>query len=157
MPLYTFALQDGERPIETDTREWFADREHALDHAHEVARELMSAREAQTRAWRLDVYEDGERVHEIPFARVDRTLDHLSPQLRATVETSCDRLRDFKQTMSAARATLRESRALVARSRGKPYLATVGGELTVELSELGRTTASVAGGTRGGRQLRRVK
>ena len=47
MPLYTFELQDGERPVGDDTGMWFPDREHALDHAHRVARELMSARELQ--------------------------------------------------------------------------------------------------------------
>jgi hypothetical protein len=134
MPLYTFELQDGERPVGDETGMWFADREHALDHAHDVARELMVARETQTRTWRLDVFENGRRVEEIPFAHVDRTLDHLDPALRSSVESWCDTLRDFRQQLSAARATVRESRALVARSRGKPYLATERGEPTIRES-----------------------
>jgi hypothetical protein len=112
MPLYTFELQDGQHPVGDETGVWFADRERALDHAHRVARELMSAREVQTRTWRLDVYEDGSRV----------------------VERCYDTLRDFKQAMSVARATMQESRALVARSRGKPYLATDGGKPTMAVS-----------------------
>jgi len=135
MPRYTFELQDGERPVGDETGVWFTDRQHALDHAYDVARELMNARELQTRTWRLDVYEDGARVGEIPFAHLDRTLDHLNPALRTSVERGCDRLRDFRQALSAAQATVRESRALVARSRGKPYLATERGEPTI------RTTA----------------
>jgi uncharacterized protein DUF6894 len=131
MPLYTFELQDGERQIGDETGIWFADRERALDHAHEVARELMTARETQTRTWRLDVYEDGTRVQEVPFASMDPTLNHLHPTLRTTVERWCDTVRNFRETMTVARATVRESRALVARSRGKPYLAAVGGEPTI--------------------------
>jgi hypothetical protein len=135
MPIYTFELQDGDHPVGDETGVWFADRERAFEHAHGVARELMSARELQTRSWRLDVYEDGARVEEIPFARVDRTLDHLSPALRRSVERSCDTLRNVKQAMSVARATVRESRALVARSRGRPYLATERGEPTIRTSD----------------------
>jgi hypothetical protein len=134
MPLYTFELHDGERPIGDESGLWFADRERALDHAQHVAGELMRAREVQTRSWRLDVYEDGSRIEEIPFSRVDHTLDHLPPALRSTVERSCDTLRNFKQVMSAARDTVRESRALVARSRGKPYLATEAGRPTIRTS-----------------------
>lgn len=131
MPLYTFELQDGECHIGDDTGMWFADRDRALDHAQEVARELMSAREAQTRSWRLDVYEDGTRVQEVTFASMDPTLNHLHPTLRTTVERWCDTVRNFRETMTVARATVRESKALVARSRGKPYLAAVGGEPTI--------------------------
>lgn len=134
MPLYTFELQDGERPVGDETGMWFADRERALDHAHEVARELMRARELQTRTWSLGVYEDGSRVEQIPFARLDPTLDHLNPALRTNVERGCDRVRDFNQALCAARATLQESRALVARSRGKPYLATDRGKPTAAVS-----------------------
>jgi|GEM_PF-1117542 len=134
MPFYTFALQDGECPIEDETGLWFADRERALDHAHGVIDELMRGREPETRSWRLDVHEDGERVAEIPFARVDPTLDHLAPSVRATVERSCDTLRSFREAVSAARATARESRALVARSRGKPYLVTEAGQPTIRTS-----------------------
>lgn len=134
MPRYTFELQDGERQVGDETGVWFADRERALDHAHEVARELMTAREPQTRSWRLDVYEDGGRVEQIPFAHLDPTLDCLNPTLRTHVERGCDTLRDVKQAMAAARATIQESRALVARSRGKPYLATDRGKPTIAVS-----------------------
>jgi len=90
--------------------------------------------ELRTRSWRLDVYENGECVSQLPFASVDETLDHLQPALRKTVERSNDSLLALHETLSSARATLRESRALVARSRGKPYLATVAGEPTIRTS-----------------------
>jgi hypothetical protein len=135
MPRYTFELQDGEHPIGDGSGVWFDDRESALGHAQAVARELMSARERETRTWRLDVYEDGNRIEQIPFAHLDPTLDHLHPTLRTSVERACNSARDFRQAMSTARATLRESRALVARSRGKPYLATDRGKPTIALRQ----------------------
>ena len=47
----------------------------------------MSCREAQTRTWRLDVYDsNGGRIFELPFASIDPTLDHLAPEMRTTVE-----------------------------------------------------------------------
>jgi hypothetical protein len=152
MPLYTFALEDGERPVEDESGLWFADRERALEHAHDVADELMRSRERETRSWRLDVYEHGTCIAEIPFASVDRTLDHLKPALRSTVERSCATLRSFKQTVSAARDTMREARALVAQSRGKPYLATEAGQPTIRTSpsSADRTNRRRGTGNRGG-------
>jgi hypothetical protein len=132
MPTYTFELKDGSCGIADETGVNLPDREHALGYAIEVARELMGGREAQTRFWRLDVYEGGgERIFEIPFVRVDRTLDHLAPELRTVMEGLCDRHRSLKEANYAARVTVRESRALIAIARGKPYLATYAGERTI--------------------------
>jgi hypothetical protein len=128
MPLYTFELRDGSCGIADTVGVSLADRDQALCYAYEVVRELMGCREQQTRTWRLDVYEDHDRrVFEIPFARLDETLDHLAPHWRSTIEDLCDRSRALHETYSAARITMRESRALIARSRGKPYLATEAG------------------------------
>ena len=129
--MYTFELRDGDRPIMDATGIWFVERERALKHAEDVARELMRGRELQARSWRLHVYEDGACVHQLLFASSDPTLDHLRPALRATVEQSCDTLYGFREALSAARATVLETRALVARSRGEPYLATVAGRPTI--------------------------
>jgi hypothetical protein len=132
MPVYTFELRDGDRAIQDTSGVRLPDRDRAFQYARDVARELMSCREAQTRSWRLDVYEgDGERIFELPFARIDPTLDHLVPETRTTVERMNDRYRSLREAMAAARVTVRESRALVARSRGRPYLATELGERTI--------------------------
>jgi hypothetical protein len=132
MPLYTFELRDGSCGIADAVGVGLADRDEALRYAHDVIRELMGCREQQTRTWRLDVYEDhDQRVFEIPFARLDETLDHLSPHWRNNVEDLCNRSRVLQETCNAARITMRESRALVARSRGKPYLATEGGRAII--------------------------
>lgn len=132
MPLYTFKLRDGSCGIEDESGVALADRDHALAYAHEVVRELMNGRERQTRTWRLDVYENsGERVFSIPFVSVDQTLDHLPPPIRSEIEELCDRSRSLNEAVSAARVTVRESRALVARSRGRPYLASEAGQSTI--------------------------
>jgi hypothetical protein len=117
MPVYTFELRDGDRRIEDGSGVNLPDREHARRYARDVARELMSCREAQTRTWRLDVYDgSGERIFELPFASIDPTLDHLVPEMRTTVERMCDRYRSLREAIAAANFTVRESRALVALS-----------------------------------------
>jgi hypothetical protein len=129
MPLYTFELRDGSLGIADTVGVSFADRDQAQCYAYEVIRELMGCCEEQTRTWRLDVYEvHDRRVFEIPFAQLDQTLDHLSPHWRTRIEDLCDRSRKVHEAFSVARVTMRESRALVARSRGRPYLATEGGK-----------------------------
>lgn len=147
MPLYNFALHDGEYAFE-DEGVWLANGERALEYAHDVARELMHAREPQTRSWHIDVYEDGRQLHRVPFASLDPTLDHLGPQLRTTVEASCESIHAARQILSAARATVRESRALVRRSRGKPYLATERGEPTIRTAGQPGAGTAAKGGTR---------
>ena len=59
----------------------------------------------------------------IPFASIDPTLDHLVPKLRTMVEDMCERKRLLGEVLHVVSATVQESRALVARSRGKPYVA----------------------------------
>jgi hypothetical protein len=146
MPLYNFALDDGEYAFE-DEGVWLANGERALEYAHGVARELMHAREPQTRSWHIDVYEDGRQLHRVPFASLDPTLDHLGPRLRTTVEASCESIHAARQILSAARATMRESRALVRRSRGKPYLATDRGQPTIRTGSPVPESPQRGGGT----------
>ena len=132
MPTYTFELRDGSSGIYDEIGIRLPDRERALQYAHDVVRELMSCQEMQTRFWRLDVYEDdATRVFEIPFATVDQTLDHLTPELRMMMERLCERCRALTEVTHAAHTTMRESRALVALSRGKPYLVTCAGNRTI--------------------------
>jgi len=129
MPNYTFELRDGSDPIEDDVGVSLTDRQDAYQYAQGVVRELMSGREAQTRTWRLDVYENSaERVFAIPFATVDATFDSLQPELRVFVEGLCERDRRLRE---ATQGDLRESRARFARSRGKPYLITNLGKRTI--------------------------
>jgi hypothetical protein len=90
-----------------------------------VVHELMRSRELETRSWRLEIYEGGDDrpICEIPFASVDPSLDHLTPKLRTMVESISERKRLLGDVIHSAKGTIQESRALVARARGKPYLA----------------------------------
>jgi hypothetical protein len=95
MPLYTFDLSDGSSPICDDVGVYLPDREHALAYVKDVARELRQGREVETRTWRLRIYENHvECGFEITFATLDRTLDHLVPELRHRVVRMCDNYRD---------------------------------------------------------------
>ena len=128
--LYTLQLRDGSHMIEDEIA--LPDRDRAFEYARTVLRELMCCREQQTRTWRLEVYEDkGARVFEMSFARFHQTLGHLSPKGRETIVDLCDRRRLLEEAMSLAVVTMRESRALVARSRGRPYLAVAFGQRTI--------------------------
>jgi hypothetical protein len=124
MPRYTFKLSDDDDGVEDDFGVSLPNAEIAYKYACDVVRELMGHRERSTRHWRLDVYQDNdEQVFAIPFVKLDNTLDHLSQDLRALVERNAQRMRSFKDTYHNATITRRESQSLVARSRGKPYLA----------------------------------
>jgi hypothetical protein len=124
MPRYTFKLRDDDNGVEDDNGVNLPDVQIAYRYACDVVYELMNGREPSTRSWRLEVYEEGqEKIFEIPFVRLDQTLDHLNAQMRAAVERGAGQIRAVKDTYQAARATVREAKSLVARSRGKPYLA----------------------------------
>ena len=132
MPTYTFRLMDDDSGVADPVGLRLADAKVAYCYACEVAHELMDHREARTRSWRLDVYENGaKKLFEILFASIDETLDHLKPENRKLVEITAMRRRSFQDTLYAARISYRESQALVARSRGKPYLAADHGQKTI--------------------------
>ena len=124
MPIYSFKLRDGCGDLEDETGVELADDNSAARYAHDVAGELMRSRELETRSWCLDVYaESGSRIGEVPFARIDPSLDHLTPKWRTAVEGIAERKRLLGDVIDAVNATVQESRSLVARARGKPYLA----------------------------------
>jgi hypothetical protein len=132
MPQYTFALRDGTRPVEDGSGVPLPDRESAIGYAENVALELMRGCEAETRIWRLDVFDqNGEVVSQIPFASLDPCLAHFLPAIRQQIIDFGERRRELMEAMHRARATMLEARALVARSRGKPYLASHMGEPTI--------------------------
>jgi len=132
MSAYTFRVLDGCGDIDDESGVTFRSRDRAIRYAHDIVHELMRNREVKTRSWRLDVYENGDGpICTIPFASIDPTLDHLVPNLRTMVETASERQRLFREALHAANATVRESRALVARSRGEPYLASRFGRSTI--------------------------
>jgi hypothetical protein len=131
LPTYTFKLSDDSGGVEDDTGVSLLNNEVARHYACAVVRELMNCRELRTRHWRLDVYEGTRQVFQIPFASLDHTLDHLLPQYREMVELICEQRRSLNDVMHDVSITRREAQALVARSRGKPYLAANRGQKIV--------------------------
>jgi hypothetical protein len=100
------------------------DEAAARQHAGLVADELMRHREASTRCWRLIVSDSThEPRFELLFASVDRTMDHLTPELRDSVETLCSRSASLFDTIRALHGTLLEAKATMARAERQPYLA----------------------------------
>ena len=124
MPRYTFKLRDNNDGVEDDDGVSLPDAKSAYKYACDVVCELMKGREPTTRSWQLEVYEDDrEKVFEVPFVRLDHTLDHLDAQTREQVERGASQIRYTTEARQTARTTVREARSLVARSRGRPYLA----------------------------------
>jgi hypothetical protein len=80
MPTYTFKLLDDGGGVTDDIGLRLPDTKAAYGYARDVAFELMDHREAATRSWRLDVYENGaKKLFGILFATIDETLNHLKP------------------------------------------------------------------------------
>jgi hypothetical protein len=132
MPTYTFKLLDGCGGAEDTTGVSLSCRDNAIDYGRDVAHELMKNRELKTRSWRLDIYEQGYgHIRAIPFASVDPTLDHLRPERRTTVEALSEQKRLLFEIIHTVTDTVRESQALVARSHGRPYLASRFGKATI--------------------------
>jgi hypothetical protein len=70
-----------------------------------LARRERASLQAASPPWRLDVYERGVRICEIPFAGIDPTLDHLTPPQRTMVEkTSEERVRSLSAGFGSALA-----------------------------------------------------
>ncbi len=132
MPTYTFRLLNDGSGVTDDLGMRLPDSKAAYGYACDVAHEVMDHREVSTRSWRLDVYENGtEKLFEILFASIDQTLNHLKPDNRKLVETTSMRRRLLQDTLHEAWITCRESRAILARSQGKLYLAADHGEKTI--------------------------
>jgi uncharacterized protein DUF6894 len=123
MPRYFFDLaQSGvvRDPEGTD----FPNEQVAQAHAETVARELMQHRQETTRYWRLDVRdEDGRRCFELLFVSVDDSIEHLTPELRNTLEEFHARSASLFETMRTVRSSLLQVQRTMALSEGLPYLA----------------------------------
>jgi Domain of unknown function (DUF6894) len=124
VPRYTFKLSGNGCPVEDDSGVSLPDIESAYRYACDVVQELMVHRELRTRHWQLEAYEDdGRKIFEIPFAKLDQALDHLTLEYRDLVEHSARLIGSVQDIVYVATNTRREAQALVARSRGRPYLA----------------------------------
>jgi hypothetical protein len=131
MERYLFDLIDGKGKISMDDGIEFPTEDAAIQYGRRVVQELMRNRNEQTRRWRLDIFRirDGECVAQLPFSEIDPTLDQLSPKTRASIKRWSATYLSLAEQIPATRATVRQSRALLARAKGKPYLIATGGRL----------------------------
>jgi hypothetical protein len=140
MPRYHFHLRDHGivyRDLEgTD----LADVNAARAHAETVAEELMRHSDFHTRYWSLGVEGwQGEPKFDLFFADVDKRLAQHPPTSRAAASATCRRISELTDLCCALRATLMESRILLARAKRKPHLVYAGGiasELPKPLNQL---------------------
>ncbi len=120
---FFFKIQNGAGGVAAQDSVDLPDVTAAKSYATEVARELMKGDELNKRSWRLDVLDEGsDLVVELPFSRVDPTLDHLSPDLRALIERVCESRRAFQETQSRWDSLLVWIRAMRGGLTPRPYL-----------------------------------
>jgi uncharacterized protein DUF6894 len=92
-------------------------------HGARVAEELMLNSDAAKRHWSLCVEDDvGERQLDVFFVDVDPSLAEFPPPIKMLASQTCRRFGALIDTMCDIRATMIESRILLARARGKPRL-----------------------------------
>jgi hypothetical protein len=130
MPLYYFNLLDGSGGISDPDGTDLADRTAAEGHARAVVLELMAHVEVSTRHWLLEVCdESGRKLFQVPFVKIDQSIDHLKQRTRGLIEEVSQRRRALASAIFSARATIQQTRALVARSRRLPRIATDRGRM----------------------------
>ena len=123
MPAFYFHLRDGKSGAVDGRAQELSCASAAQGYAVHVARELMRGRELRTRHWRLDVVDEhGGVVAEVPFATIDETLNHLTPDLRRLVERLSTARREVSETLVGLDWVALYIQAPPARSHTKPYL-----------------------------------
>lgn len=114
-----------------------SDLDAATAHGRCVAREILQGAELRKRHWRLRIYDRHERcaaVAELLFASNDPALELLTPQWRKTIEEVCRRHAQLVEMGADLKMTIRETRALLARHEGKPFLAMTDGRLLASVA-----------------------
>jgi hypothetical protein len=128
MARYYFDLSDGNQSAMDDSGTDLPDDRAAIAYGHEIAHDLMRNDEKRRRQFCISVCDETRQLlFQLPFAGLDETIADLSPEARTLLEVCYERRRGLAEAIHGARTTIRQSRAVVARSRGKPYLATVNG------------------------------
>jgi hypothetical protein len=132
MRRYHFHLKDGYGGYADRGGVCLPSDDAAREHAHRVAAELMKNQERKARHWRIHVQDtQGNTLFEVPFIGLDGTLSHLSPALKTAMEELSQRCYALREAIAQTRAVQIQARAVVAKSRGRPYLAADDGEEVV--------------------------
>jgi hypothetical protein len=128
MPVYFFNLKTANRDVRDPDGMELVDESAAWDLARQVARELMKQREPQTRSWRIDVRDgEGRQCFELLFASVDDSIEGLGADLRDLIENLHRKEASLIDAIAAVRLSLLQIKGMIARSKGKPFLASLDG------------------------------
>ena len=129
MQRYYFHLRDGYRGYSDSEGVRLPNDDAAHEHSHRVASELLKNRERKVRHWRIQVQADGGHIlFEVALITLDQTLSHLSPLRKKAMEELSQRCYALREAIEQARTVQVQARALVAKSRGRPYLAAEDGD-----------------------------
>jgi hypothetical protein len=128
MPHYYFDLWSNAGWITDETGTDLPDDETASTYGYEVARDIARNKERDSRTFCIAVRDAARRnLFTLPFSRLTEVLQHFDPETQAVLETSFERQRGLRQAIQAARAAVAQSRASIARARGKPHLVVAAG------------------------------
>jgi hypothetical protein len=129
VPRYYFNLiHDGASSADPDGTV-LPDLQSAGRYALRIANELLAHNEIRKRHWALEICDDKrERLFEMPFSSIDRTLDHLNEKQRDLIEVLSRNRREMQKVLADARSVRRHVQATLARGRGRPYLVAENGQ-----------------------------
>ena len=131
MPRFYFAVKNRDQTTLDPCGEELESIDAARAYAELLARELMRNRENKTRSWRIQVADaQHETCFDVLFALVDDSIAHFRPDLREAMQKLARRAAALSDAMVEARYSVQQARAMVARARRKPYLATLNGRRT---------------------------
>jgi hypothetical protein len=123
MPLYFFHVRNGGSGLADPDGTELPDARGALNHARDVARELMRRNEPRKRHWDVVVCDpDQNELFDVPFISIDESLSHLNPDSRRLIEKMCEKRMALAEALFESRLNMLRARATIARSKARPYL-----------------------------------
>jgi hypothetical protein len=124
MPHYYFDLWQSHHWIDDPAGTELPDDAAAAAYGREVGRELARNNERAVRTCCITVRDAARQTLEtIPLAALGERARRFDRKTWATLEASYNGRRDLQQAIHAARQALQLSRATLARSRRRPWLA----------------------------------
>jgi hypothetical protein len=119
MPTYTFKLRSDVDWVADNVGATLADNASAYRYARCVARACAVANYKRAIGFSKSIRKWARSRYSISFSQTSITLDHLRRELRVLVEKVSEKKRALKDVIHDIGLTVRESQALLARSRGK--------------------------------------
>ena len=132
MPRFFFHVRNGLGDLVDREGTELPDIMTARTYARDLARELMMRNEARKRHWHVVICDaDGHELFDFPFVSVDESIRHLNAKSRRLNEVMCEKGMALAEALFESRMTVLRTRATVARSRARPYVAADRGHAVV--------------------------